>query len=124
KFHGPRGIGFLALSSTARVVPLMAGGGQEGGLRGGTENVAGAVGMACAAEYALSHLAEHDAHMRALADRMFEAVAHEIPDVERLGHPTRRLPHVLSLRIPGVHGQVLQEALDAAGIAVSTGSAC
>lgn len=124
KLHGPRGIGFLALSSKAKVLPLWSGGGQEEGLRGGTENVAGAVGLACAAEHALSHLHEHAARMTDLLDELFEQLQEELPDIVRLGHPERRLPHVLSVRIPDCNGQALQEACAARGVAFSTGSAC
>ncbi|MBK8979208.1 MAG: cysteine desulfurase [Planctomycetes bacterium] len=124
KLHGPRGIGFLALSSKARVTPVMPGGGQEGGMRGGTENVAGAVGLARAAEHMLTHLDGHTAHMRSLADAMFTRIRDELGEAHRLGHPTRALPHVLSLRIPDVPGQALQQACAARGLAFSTGSAC
>jgi cysteine desulfurase len=124
KFHGPRGIGFLALSNQARLLPLQLAGGQEDGLRGGTENVAGAVGMATAAEHVLSHQRTTELHTRKLADACFAAVQQVLPDAERLGHPDRRLPHILSLRLPGVVGQTLLERCDAAGLAFSTGSAC
>ena len=124
KFHGPRGAGFLALSSTADVAPLQLAGGQEGGLRGGTENVAGAVGLAIAAEHALTHQAGTAAHTAALADRVFAAVRRALPRAERLGHPERRLPHILSLRLPGVVGETLMLRCDARGLAFSTGSAC
>ncbi len=124
KLTGPRGIGFLALSSKARLVPLQTGGGQEGGLRGGTENVAGAVGLACAAESMLTHLEVHAHHAAELAALAFDAVAHAFPATQRLGHPKRRLPHVLSMRIPGVVGQTLQQHCDERGVAFSTGAAC
>lgn len=124
KFHGPRGAGFLALSSTAEVAPLQLAGGQEGGLRGGTENVPGAVGLAVAAEQALTHQAATAAHTNALAERMFAAVQRAIPGAERLGHGERRLPHILSMRLPGVVGQTLALRCDARGVAFSTGSAC
>lgn len=124
KFHGPRGAGFLALASTAEVAPLQLAGGQEGGLRGGTENVAGAIGLAVAAEHALTHQAATAPHTTALAARVFAAVEAAVPDAERLGHPERRLPHILSMRLPGVVGQTLATRCDARGIAFSTGSAC
>ncbi|MBL8727274.1 MAG: cysteine desulfurase [Planctomycetes bacterium] len=124
KFHGPRGAGFLALSSTAELKPLLLAGGQESGLRGGTENVAGAVGMAVAAEAALTHQSAHAAHMRQLCDLVLEQVLTAMPDAMRLGHPERHLPHILSLRLPGVVGQTLLERCDARGVAFSTGSAC
>ena len=124
KFHGPRGAGFLALSSTARVAPLQLAGGQEGGLRGGTENVAGAIGLMLAADAALTHQAATAAHTRALAEFMHRAVADALPDTIRLGHPERALPHILSLRLPGIVGQTLLERCNARGVAFSTGSAC
>lgn len=124
KFHGPRGAGLLALSADARLAPLQEAGGQEQGLRGGTENVAGAVGLAAAAEEALTHQAETAAHTRELCERVFDIVADAVPDVERLGHPKRRLPHILSLRLPGVVGETLMTRCDKRGVAFSTGSAC
>ncbi|MBI5852605.1 MAG: aminotransferase class V-fold PLP-dependent enzyme [Planctomycetes bacterium] len=124
KLRGPRGVGFLALSSKAQITPLQPGGGQEGGLRGGTENVAGAVGLATAAEWMLTHLAHHAAHTDALAAFAFDELAHAFQDAQRLGHPQRRLPHVLSMRIPGVVGQTLQHRCDERGVAFSTGAAC
>lgn len=124
KLHGPRGVGFLALSSKAKLAPLQTGGGQEQGLRGGTENVAGAAGLACAAEWMLSHLAEHAAHARALCERALAQVRAAFPDAHRLGAEGRRLPHILSLRIPGVIGHTLQERCDERGVAFSTGAAC
>jgi len=124
KFHGPRGAGFLALSSTAQVRPLQLAGGQEEGLRGGTENVAGAVGLACAAEAALSHQAATAQHTEQLAELLFDKLATAVPDAERLGHAERRLPHILSVRLPGITGQTLLERCDERGVAFSTGSAC
>jgi cysteine desulfurase len=124
KFHGPRGAGFLALSADAKVAPLQEAGGQEGGLRGGTENVAGAVGLAVAAEEMLTHQAETAAHTRALCARFLEVVEDAVPGAERLGDPSRRLPHILSMRLPGVAGETLMTRCDRAGVAFSVGSAC
>ncbi len=124
KLHGPRGIGFLALSSKARVAALQAGGGQEGGMRGGTENVAGAVGLQVAAEAALTHMAETQAHTPMLAERLFEAILEQHPKATRLGHPERRLPHILSVRVPGIVAGTLLEHMNAKGVAFSTGAAC
>jgi cysteine desulfurase len=124
KLHGPRGVGFLALSSTANLAPLQLAGGQEGGLRGGTENVAGAVGLAVAAEHALTHQAATAAHTSGLGERMFEAVRAALPGASRLGCGERRLPHILSMRLPAVPGQTLALRCDERGVAFSTGSAC
>ncbi len=124
KFHGPRGAGFLALANDAAVAPLQLAGGQEGGLRGGTENVAAAVGMAVAAEHMFTYQRGTAELTAALAERVFDAVLEVLPTAERLGHPERRLPHILSLRLPEVVGQTLLERCDARGLAFSTGSAC
>ena len=124
KFHGPRGAGFLALGSTAEVAPLQVAGGQETGLRGGTETVAGAIGLAVAAEAALTHQAATAAHTESLGEHVFREVRRALPDAERLGHPERRLPHILSMRLPGIVGQTLLERCNARGVAFSTGSAC
>jgi cysteine desulfurase len=124
KFHGPRGAGFLALSSKARVEPLQLAGGQEHGLRGGTENVAGAVGLMVAAEAVLSRQAATAAHTARLCAIVEEAVLAAVPGARRLGHPERRLPGILSLQLPGVVGETLMLRCDRRGVAFSTGSAC
>ncbi|MFM1872803.1 MAG: hypothetical protein RL398_2225 [Planctomycetota bacterium] len=124
KFHGPRGAGFLALSNQAEIAPIQLAGGQEEGLRGGTENVAGAVGMAVAAEAMFTHRRTRAAACEAAADLLLGEACRTLPDAERLGHPERRLPHILSLHLPGVVGQTLMERCDAAGLAFSMGSAC
>ncbi len=124
KFHGPRGVGCLALSNSARIAPIQPAGGQEDGMRGGTENVAGAVAMARAAEIVLTDLAQQRAHSLELNSTLFEAIASDCPGTARLGDPERGLPQILSLRIPGVRGNTLQETLAARGVAFSTGSAC
>jgi cysteine desulfurase len=124
KFHGPRGIGCLGVSSKARISPLQMGGGQEHGMRGGTENVAAAVGMAVAAEAALSCLSESAAICDRFATLFFEQLTTELEAPQRLGHSERRLPHVLSMRLPGIVAHSLQERMDARGVAFSTGSAC
>jgi len=124
KLHGPRGVGFLALSTKARIAPLQQGGGQEGGLRGGTENVAGAVGLQVAAEAAHTHMAETAAHTEMLAERLFQHILEHHPKATRLGHPERRLPHILSVRAPGVAAATLLEYMSAKGVAFATGAAC
>jgi len=124
KLHGPRGVGFLALSSKAKIAPLQLAGGQENGMRGGTENVAGAIGMMLAAEAALTHQAQTAAHTGAMVSVVERAVQAAFPDTELLGHPERRLPHILSMRIPDVVGETLMMRCDARGLAFSIGAAC
>jgi len=124
KFHGPRGAGFLALSNSADIGPLQEAGGQEDGLRGGTENVAGAVGLMAAAEEALTHQAWTESHTRELSERVFDIVQDAMPNATRLGNPEHRLPHILSMRLPGVAGETLMTRCDSRGVAFSIGSAC
>ena len=124
KFHGPRGAGFLALRSQARIAPVMEAGGQEGGLRGGTENVAGAVGLAVAAEESFNHLSAAAEHTGHLGEIVVEVLRDAFPGMERLGHPERALPHILSLRLPDTVGETLLLRASERGIAFSTGSAC
>lgn len=124
KFGGPRGVGLLALRSAARIAPLQPAGGQEGGMRGGTENVAGAAAMATAAEAYLLRLGHNADHTERLADRLCAELETVVPDFERLGDARARLPHVLSLRLPGVQGETLLERCQRRGLAFSIGSAC
>lgn len=125
KLHAPRGIGFLALSSKAETTALVAGGGQEEGLRGGTENVPGAAALAHAADTAFSHMAATARDAAELADTLFAALAQANDQAaERLGHPERRVPHVLSVRLPGIVGATLQTRMSARGVAFSVGAAC
>lgn len=125
KLHGPRGVGMLALSSKAEITPMIEGGGQEEGLRGGTENVAGAVGLAKAAELAFSQMSATARHTTALADAMFAALRDaNAGRAERLGHPERCLPHILSVRLPGIVGSTLQTRMNTRGVAFSIGAAC
>ncbi len=124
KFHGPKGAGFLGLSSKARIGALMRAGGQENGLRGGTENLAGAIGTMIAAEDALLHQRRSKERMESMCQLVEDAVRDEFPDARRLGNPDRRLPHILSLQIPGIVGESLMLRCDVRGVAFSIGSAC
>lgn len=124
KFHGPRGVGCLALAADARVEALQPAGGQEGGLRGGTENVAGAVAMARAAALVLGDLDAQHEYARTLNDSMFESLAAAFDGACRVVPDRDTLPQILSVRLPGVRGQALQEMCAARSVAFSTGSAC
>jgi cysteine desulfurase len=124
KFGGPKGAGILYLR---RAVPFLAqqtGGGQEHQRRAGTEDVAAIVGTARALELATSALPSEAPRLAALRDRLIAGVLAAVPGAELNGHPTERLPGNASFRLADVHGEALLEALDAAGIAASSGSAC
>ncbi len=125
KFHGPKGTGVLFLRDPALVRPIHQAGGQEGGLFPGTENVAGAVGLAEALDRATVGLAENAARMGALASSLLEAIRAVRPDaVLNVASPAYRLPNTLSVVLPGRRATELLARLDEAGVAVSAGSAC
>lgn len=123
KFNGPRGIGFLYLRRGSKVRRLVEGGGQERGRRSGTENVAGAVGMAAALSAAAARMDEESARLTALRDRLLENIL-KIPKTALTGSRTNRLPGLASVTVEGIEGESMVLLLDLQGIAASTGSAC
>ena len=123
KFGGPRGVGALYVRRPNRLPPLIHGGGQEGGRRSGTENVAGAVGMAAALREAVEGLSAESARLAALRDRLVEGLT-RLPYARLTGHPVHRLPGIASFVFEGVEGEALLLHLDARGICASSGSAC
>lgn len=123
KFNGPRGIGFLYLRRGSKVRRLVEGGGQERGRRSGTENVAGAVGMAAALSAAAARMDEEAARLTALRDRLLENIL-KIPKTALTGSRTNRLPGLASVTVEGIEGESMVLLLDLQGIAASTGSAC
>jgi len=124
KFNGPKGTGCLVARTGAPVVPLLRGGPQERRLRGGTENLAGIVGMGVAAELAQHELEGRMAHYAALRDQLWRGIEKRIDDVHRNGSTDHVLPNTLNLEFRGAAGEVLLEALDLEGVAVSAGAAC
>lgn len=124
KFHGPKGIGVLYLRTGTKILPTQTGGSQERGRRAGTENVPYIVGFAKALELAQSEREATNATLQEQRERLVEGLLEAIPGVELTGHPTQRLPGHSSFVIPGAVGDEMVFALDLAGVAVSTGSAC
>ncbi|GAA1691804.1 cysteine desulfurase family protein [Microbacterium sediminicola] len=124
KIGAPVGVGALAVARSARIAPLLHGGRQQRGLRAGTQDVAGAVAFAAAAEIALAERETEARRLAALRDGLVSAVTTTIPDARLLGDPTRRIPGNAHLHFPGALGETLLFLLDQAGISVSTGSAC
>jgi len=124
KLYGPKGIGALYVRRGTKVKPVLHGGGQERGLRSGTENVAGAVGLGVAIELATEALPTAAAHMAAMRDRLVAGILATVPEVESLGHPTDRLPGNVCVSVRYIEGESMILKLDAAGIAASSGSAC
>jgi len=125
KLGGPKGAGVLWVRRGVRLSPLFAGGGQERGRRGGTENVAAIAGLDAALEAALSRLEEEERRLAALRDSFEEGLRERIPGVRVNGlGPAGRLPTASSVTFPGADGETLLVALDLEGVAASSGSAC
>ncbi len=132
KIGGPTGVGVLLLRREIALVPLVHGGGQERGVRSGTLDVAGIVGLAVAVRDAVGHREERAAMLARLRDQLISAVTNRIPDVVISGDPGQslvdggpsRLPGNAHLRFPGCEADALLMLLDARGIECSTGSAC
>ena len=124
KIHGPKGVGFLYVNEKAKIKPIVFGGGQQKGMRSGTENVPGIAGMARAAELVYGNLNAERDHLYALKQRFIEGVT-QIPEVKINGLTgTDSAPHVISVSVRGVRAEVLLHTLEEKGIYVSAGSAC
>jgi len=124
KLGGPVGVGALVAARTAGLAPLLHGGGQQRGLRAGTQDVAGAAAFAVAAELAVADLAQETARLTQLRDRLVQGVRERIPGAELLGDPVDRLAGNVHLHFAGAPGESILFLLDQAGISASTGSAC
>jgi cysteine desulfurase len=125
KFGGPPAVGALLLRRDVDCVPLYHGGGQERDIRSGTPDVAGAVGMATAAQTAVDGLEANSARLRLLRDRLIDGVLREIPDAHLNGaRDALRLPGNAHFSFAGCEGDALLMLLDANGVECSTGSAC
>ena len=124
KIYGPKGIGALYIKKGIVIAPVILGGGQERGLRSGTENVANIVGFGKACELAKNNLTKNIQTLKNLRDYLIKKVLDEIPYAALNGHPENRLPNNAHFTFLGVHGEDLLIKLDENGIAASTGSAC
>jgi cysteine desulfurase len=124
KFYGPKGVGALFVRNGTAIFPVQTGGGQESGLRAGTQNVPYIVGFAEALRLTVEERETRIAHVRPLRDRIIGTILEEIPDSCLSGHPSSRLPNHSSFAFKDVDGNLLLTLLDAAGFACSSGSAC
>lgn len=122
--YGPRGVGALYVRKGFLLNPLIIGGGQERGLRSGTEDVAAIVGFAKAAELALQYMPEESKRLRQLRDKAIKTVLETVPRSYLNGHPTNRLPNNAHFRFDFIEGESMLLSFKECGIAVSTGSAC
>ena len=124
KLHGPTGTGALFVRDPEGFEPLILGGGQQGSLRSGTVDVAGAAGLAAACAHRREGFDAHVARLRALRDRLEGAILAAVPDTVVNGSGAPRLPNTTSLRFAGADGQALVARLDAMGVRASQASAC
>lgn len=124
KFHGPKGTGFLYVKEKTKLHPMILGGGQQKGMRSGTDNVPGIAGIGIAAREAYIDFEEKIAHLYALKAHMMEGIR-QLPDVQiNNGEGEESAPHIVSVSFRGVRSEVLLHALEDKGIYVSSGSAC
>ena len=124
KVYGPKGIGALYVKKGVRLEPIIHGGGHEKGLRPGTENVSGIVGLGKACELAEKNLLEDTKYITNLRDKLIDGILDSIEQSYLDGHRTKRLPNNANLRFTGIEGESLVLHLDSKGVAASTGSAC
>lgn len=122
--YGPRGVGALYIKKGVKIESVIQGGGQERGLRSGTENIAGIVGFAEAAEIAGNEMNQDIERLTKLRDDLIKGLIDPIPAAYLNGHPTRRLPDNASVRYSYVEGESILLSLDLLGIFASSGSAC
>ena len=124
KIHGPKGIGFLYINEKVKIIPQILGGGQQSGMRSGTDNVPGIAGLGVAAAQIYENLDENVEHMYQLKEHIAEGLS-EIEDIRINGMPLRGgAPQILSISVMGVRSEVLLHALEDKGIYISAGSAC
>ncbi|MCE2498646.1 MAG: cysteine desulfurase [Nitrosopumilaceae archaeon] len=124
KIHGPKGVGALYVRAGTSLAPRALGGGQEDGMRSGTENVAGIVGFGAAARIAHDSIDVQMSRTRKLRDMLICRILEEIPQSALNGDPAKRLPGNSHFTFLGVNGEDLLVKLDEYGVAASTGSAC
>ncbi len=124
KAGGPKGMGVLYLRRGTPLAPIIVGGGQEAGRRGGTENVAAIVGGALAMTEAQSAWQQESARLKTLRDDLFQTLKNALPDIILNGAADQRLVNNLNLTIPGIDAEALLLYLDADGVTIGTGAAC
>jgi cysteine desulfurase len=122
--YGPKGVGALYIREGTKLEPIIQGGGQERGLRSGTENIPSIVGMAAAAEIAQKEMDKESFRLKKLRDRLIQGILETVKETYLNGHPSDRLPNNANLRFSYVEGESLILSLDMEGIQASSGSAC
>ena len=122
--YGPKGVGALYIKKSVRLEPLIHGGGQERGLRSGTENLSGIVGFGKAAEIAKEEMPTESERLKKLRDELIKGLLGPVPHSFLNGHPTKRLPNNAAVRYGFIEGESILLDLDMKGVAASSGSAC
>jgi cysteine desulfurase len=122
--YGPKGVGALYIKKGTRIKPLVHGGGQERGLRSGTENLPGIVGFGKATEIAKKELFTENKRLKNLRDKLIKGILDPISHSFLNGHPTKRLPNNVAIRYDFIEGESILLSLDIMGVAASSGSAC
>jgi cysteine desulfurase len=122
--YGPKGVGAIFIKKGIRVMPHMIGGGQEQGVRSGTENIPGIAGMAKAAKIAIEEMDNESKRLTKLREHLIQKMLEEIPESYLNGHRVNRLPNNANIRYSFIEGESLIMSLDAEGILLSSGSAC
>lgn len=124
KLHGPKGLGCVLVAGSPRIAPVIAGGGQEGGRRGGTENVPAIVGFGCAVERAVGFMEHMQMVVESLRNRLENGLLERVPGLRINGRDAPRLPNTANLFFPCTDAEALISMLDIRGICCSAGSAC
>jgi cysteine desulfurase len=124
KLHGPKGIGVLYIRKGTKFSPFIIGGHQEGGRRGGTENVASIIGIGKAFELAKEHLVKENTRVKNLRDKLETEILKRIPNTIINGDPENRLPNTTNISFEYVEGESILLMMDEFGICASSGSAC
>ncbi|UCE72883.1 MAG: cysteine desulfurase, partial [Methanomassiliicoccales archaeon] len=122
--YGPRGVGALYIRKGVKIQPIKYGGGQERGLRSGSENVVSLIGMGKAAEIVKNEMESESARLKELREKLIEGILGNVDETYLTGHRTKRLPHHASFRFNFIEGESIILNLDMEGISASTGSAC
>ncbi len=124
KLYGPKGVGLLYIKSGTNIIPWNEGGGHEKGMRAGTENVAGIIGLAEAIKIAHRDIAAETEKLNKITRKFYESIKARIPDIHFNGHFEKRVPNTVNISFKAIEGEAIVLSLDMKGIMVSTGSAC
>ena len=125
KIHAPKGIGALYIRKGVSITPMQWGGGQEMGIRSGTENLPGIIGLGEATRWISKKAEKEPGYLRKLKDILVSGILEQVPEAIINGpKPEDGAPHILNISIPGIRGEVLLHVLESNGVYVSTGSAC